>query len=275
MGPICYMTSSYFYPRLLIERIHVAGLLSVGLLFLEAAHGAVVQTNFGTGDKTEPGPPISTTDLLQTSLSSASRTGAPGSDDLYFYREDSGYTVDLSRLYDGVFGLSGTESAYTVMPNQTTLTFNLNTTSNPGGYTLTSIVTYAGWDDGRDGQRYTVEYSTILDPDTFIPLVTIDRFDNTDFPLTKTYWDYNLRENIEVPNRDYSATAVQLTSSGSDPLAENVAVIRFVFNGVENGGTAYREFDVMGYTTVPEPSASVAAAALGMAALFTRRRKGA
>lgn len=227
------------------------------LLFggMATATAAVVQNNFFvTGSGTSPGTPISSSDLLQTQLSSASRTGSPGFGDTYFYREDSGYTVDLSRLSDGTFGNSGGDPDSSVLPNNTTITFAFNLASNPFGYSLTSIRTYAGWDSGRDGQEYSVEYSTVSAPGTFVSLYSIAQF------------------NPEVD--DDVATMVQLTSN-SGFLAENVALIRFNFNGFENGGTAYREFDIAGTGSVPEPSTYAMTSGLALIAfgLLSRHRK--
>lgn len=226
------------------------------------AHGlraAVIQTNFGTDNGSVPGYVVSGTDVLQTYLSSASRTGAPGSGNLYFYREDSGYAVDLGRLTDGDFGQSGGSPGDTVMPNQTAITFALDLVANPGGYSLTSIRTYAGWDDGRDGQAYSVSYSTATAPGTFVSLFTITRFDAPD-PL-----DFGL---------DEAHTLVELTDTGG-LLAAGVAQIRFTFNGIENGGTGFREFDVIGApTAVPEPAVAAVvtgAGLLGFAAWRKRR----
>lgn len=256
------------------------GVALLGFLAVIQARAAVIQTNYGTGDKSVPGYAVSNTDLLQTALVLATRTGAPGSGDLYFYREDSGYTVDLARLTDGVFGTEGTQQAFTVMPNQVTLTFNLNTAVATNGYTLQSIHTYAGWDDGRDGQAYVVEYATVDAPETFVALATVTRFDNTSFPLTRISYEYDDEtgdfNEVEIPDTDYSHTLVALTSIGGS-LATNVAAVRFVFSGVENGGTAYREFDILGeMTPVPEPAgaAGLAAGVVGLAACLRRRRRG-
>jgi hypothetical protein len=138
------------------------------------ASGAVTQTNFGTGDGTLPGvsPIVRADNLLFTRLASASRTGAgvPNPGNLYFYRENdgAGYNVDLARLYDGQFGAAGAVSSASVLPNQVSLTFGFNLTASPAGYNLSTIQTYAGWDSGRDGQQYTVEYSTASAPGTFL-----------------------------------------------------------------------------------------------------------
>lgn len=234
------------------QRVFLGALLFGGMA---TAGAAVVQNNFFvTGSGTSPGTPITSSDLLQTQLSSASRTGSPGFGDTYFYREDSGYTVDLARLSNGAFGDSGGDPDSSVLPNNTTITFAFNLASNPHGYSLSSIRTYAGWDSGRDGQRYTVEYSTVSAPSTFTSLYSIAQF------------------NPEVD--DDVATMVQLTSN-SGFLAQNVAQIRFIFNGFENGGTAYREFDIGGLGSVPEPSAYAVTSGLALIAfgVLSRRRK--
>lgn len=256
-------------------------LLSALALVCGAAHLSaqpVIQTNFGTGDGTVPGPyGISSTDLLQTSLGSPA-TYSGGT----FYRfGDSGYESDLTRLSDGTFGASGAVPSASVLPDSTTITFWLDTTASTSGYTITSIRTYAGWDDGRDGQQYTVQYALVGAINDWVTLTTIARFDNTNFPThteSQMNWDTFEFEDVEVTDYDHSATLVELTAS-SGPLATGVAGLRFQFSDVENGGTAFREFDVMGGTTsgIPEPSTYSLFAGfvvLGWVAL-RRRRAGA
>ena len=248
--------SGYFGVRTwslgLLRRVSLV-IVAAGTLFCAfTSYAAVVQSNNLSADSNFSGVlAVSNTDLLQTNLASVSRTGASGSGDRYFYREDSGYTVDLSRLANGSFGSLGSDSAASVLPNQVTLTFALNS-----GSTVTSIRTFAGWGDtGRDGQAYTVQYSAVSDPTNFITLAAITRYDpqESDFPLVDfgggfTYNDTN-----------NPSTMVELTSS-SGPLAVNVAAIRFVFgnydtntNAFENGGTGYREIDVIGSITSSAP----------------------
>lgn len=261
-------------------RVILFAMLSVGETRTAMAQLVISQTNYGTGDKSIPGPgnAVSNADLLQTHLASASRTGSSGFGNTYFYRENDGYPVDLGRLTDGSFGPEGTDAASSVLPNNVTITFGLSLADNPGGYTITGIRTYAGWDDGRDGQAYTVEYSTVSAPDTFVSLATVSRFDNTSFPLTRTSYDYDYETGqyteVEVPDEDYSHTMVELTGS-EGYLATDVAAIRFIFNGIENGGTAYREFDVFGSATaVPEPATYAAATgALMMVYSVWRKRR--
>lgn len=226
---------------------------------MHGLQAAVIQTNFGTDNGSVPGSAVSGTDVLQLYLSSASRAGAPGSGNLYFYREDSGYTVDLGWLTDGTFGDPGGSPANTVMPNQTAINFARDLVANPGGYSLTTIRTCAGWDDGRNGQSYSVSYSTAADPGTFVPLITITRYNAPD-PL-----DNGL---------DEAHTLVELTESGG-ALATGVAQIRFTFAGIENGGTGFREVNVIGAPTAVPEAAAIAvvfgAGLVGFAAWRNRR----
>jgi hypothetical protein len=240
-------------------------ILALVLLTLPAANAAVTQTNFGTGDGTTPGGIfVSAGNLLATNLSSATILSG-GS----FFRQDNGYPVVLSRLYDGALGSLGSTGLgitgdYSVFPNNATLQFNLD-----GAFNLTTIRTYASLDQGRDGQRYVVKYATASAPSTFTTLHSLSAFENTSFP-TEEQWDEN--GPIQVPITDTSSTMVRLTSS-SGTLAENVVALQFVFDGYENGGTAFREFQVLG-ASVPEPSTSglLGIGALGVA-FATRRRK--
>ena len=253
------------------------------------AVAGIIQTNYGTVDGTVPGPgsAVSGADLLQTHLASASRTGAPGSGDRNFYREDSGYPVVLGRLTDGLFGTAGGYSIYSVLPNQVTLTFALNLGANPGGYTINSISSYASWDSGRDGQAYTVEYALASAPTSFLTLAALTPYNipNEQFPFVfypPEDIDPEDPENVGYFDTRYASTLVTLTSS-SGPLAEGVGSLRFVFgnfagnvNAFENGGTAYREFDVIGApTALPEPGTALFGIACVGIAAFRRRRNSA
>lgn len=256
-------------------------LLAAAVILSVDTVAAPIQTNFGTGDGSIPGGAMPTANLLATNLLSASRTGTG---DAFFYREESGYTVDLARLSDGQFGTAGGYQAFSVMPNVVSLTFNLNLATRPTGYDIASIKTYASWDSGRDGQAYTVQYSTAANPTQFSLLATVSRFDNTNFPQVPnpmympggydpmaSYYLYQYNQamanndpmasfylmmyNDAMNNSMYgpqysedknkSSTMVRLTDT-SGVLASGVAALRFNFSGVENSGTAFREFVVEG-----------------------------
>jgi len=156
------------------------------------------------------------------------------------------------------------------------LTFNFDLLASPAGYNLTTIKTYAGWDSGRDGQQYTVEYSTAADPFVFLSLASVSRFDNTDFPIVEGYvWDDQLEDNVPglVEDKSQAATLVQLQADAGF-LAGNVAAVRFNFNGVENGGTGFREFVIEGaeVAAVPEPASMFGTLGLLAGGLVLRRR---
>ena len=243
------------------------GLLSLVLLALPAAKAAVIQTNFGTGDGTTPGGAfVSAGNLLVSNLSSAAILSGGT-----FYRQDSGYPVVAARLYDDALGTLGSaglgdDGEFTVMPNQATIQFNLN-----GAFDITTIRTYASWDDGRDGQQYVVKYATGAAPSNFTTLHSLSAYDNTSFPTGLGY-DDNF-DPIQVPITDTSSTMVRLTSDNGF-LAENVVSLQFVFNGYQNGGTAFREFQVLGsqVSSVPEPGTFLPAALIVAGAWLRRRR---
>jgi hypothetical protein len=134
------------------------------------------------------------------------------------------------------------------------VTYALNLGASPQGYNLTGIDTYGGWNDqGRDQQLYTVAYSTVADPGTFIDITSVN-FNPT-------------------AGGDPSASQVSITDT-TGTLASNVGAVRFTFNQPaepENGYTGYVELDVFG-TPVPEPTV-LGVLAVGALGLLGRRRK--
>ncbi len=94
---------------------------------------------------------------------------------------------------------------------------------------MTETVVYAGWNDnGRDGQGYTLAYSTMADPTTFITLTTAS---------------YNP---ASIPASTPSADRLSIYSASGGPLAQHVAAVRFTFANVENGWSGYSEIQVFG-----------------------------
>ena len=115
------------------------------------------------------------------------------------------------------------------------VTYTLPPTAN--GYDLTNIMTAGGWNDGgRDEQAYTVYYSTLQNPDMFLPLLTVD-FNPTN-PV------------------GYSMNRITLTPA-TGVLATNVAALRFDMNFPrgENGYSGYSEFAVYGKPSATPPAA--------------------
>jgi hypothetical protein len=124
---------------------------------------------------------------------------------------------------DGSVG-NHTSTASGVTPNNgDSVVFPLDLTGNPGGRNLVSFDSYAAWgSDGRDDQHYTLEYSTVAAPTTFIPITAV----------------VSHSEFVNGPRR---ATHSRITSS-TGTLATGVHSVRLTFNGQENGYEGYREF---------------------------------
>ena len=226
-----------------------AGVTAV--LTLGATALAVPQV--ATDAQTGPGPftpsySSSTTDLIN-GLSPSAQAGN-------FQEEGAGGTAVLT---NGTFGTisggnPGNNSLFATAGTGEQVTYSLNLAASPGGYNITGIDTYGGWNDsGRDQQLYTVAYSTVANPGTFTDITSV---------------------NFNPPDTSNpSASRVQITDT-TGTLATGVAAIRFTFDqpaAPENGYTGYTELDVFG-TPVPEPTA-LGLAALGGAGLLARRRR--
>jgi hypothetical protein len=88
------------------------------------------------------------------------------------------------------------------------ITYSLFTNSAPFGLTITNLTVFGGWQDaGRNQQKYTVLYSTMQNPASFVPLVLVD------YTLTDS-------DNSPVVSR---TTLVPATGQA---LIYNVAVLR-------------------------------------------------
>jgi hypothetical protein len=154
-----------------------------------------------------------------------------------FQQENAG---GVSALTDGSFGAVGQNNddgaATAGNSGGQTLVYILPGSTN--GWDLTNIVVYGGWSDGgRDEQAYTINYSTITDPTTFVPL---------------TSFDYLPQPPSGVP----TTTRVAFTSgTASRFLATNVAALEFDFTtpngGGENGYQGYNEIALYGTRSAP------------------------
>lgn len=144
-------------------------------------------------------------------------------------------------LTDGSFGqddyaVTGAHSSFCVIGYNTQagnfVDYTLGNSTN--GYNVTNISVYGGWSDsGRDGQAYTLSYSTVSDTN-HIPLAVVN------------YLPSN-------PNGWYSMSRSTITS-GNGILASNVSELYFDFTtpqspGGENGFEGYSEISVYGSPT--------------------------
>ena len=133
----------------------------------------------------------------------------------------SGYTTSTNYVTCGNGGGAGSWLIYS-LPN------------SAAGYDVTNITVYGGWaDNGRDQQAYTVYYSTVTAPATFLRLGIVN-------------YNPSIAANIQ------SATRVTLTSS-IGVLATNVAALKFDFTSPasENGYCGYAAIAVFGKPSIP------------------------
>jgi hypothetical protein len=181
---------------------------------------------------------------------------APSAQAGNFAEEASG---GVGVLTNGTFGTisggnPGNNTLFATAGTGEQVTYSLNLGASPQGYNLSRIDVYGGWNDsGRDQQLYTVSYSTVANPSTFVDLTPVN---------------FN-----PVAAGNPSATRVSITEDALANLASNVAAVRFTFDlpaAPENGYTGYTEIDVFG-TPVPEPT-SLCALGLGAMLAFGRRR---
>jgi autotransporter-associated beta strand protein len=128
---------------------------------------------------------------------------------------------------DGQLGLNTDLSAADAPNNNTSVTFPLDLSTNTNGYTLTQFDSYCAWQDGgRINQDYSLSYSTVNDPATFLPLTTVS---NDPAAVTPT--------NV--------STHTKITDS-TGALATGVYAIRLTFANQQNGYVGYREFILQG-----------------------------
>ncbi len=160
---------------------------------------------------------VSATDLAHGAIATITN-GPLGSEE--------GASTNVGTLTDGAFGVARTSGTYpdaVLAKNNLILTYNLNIIASPYGYDLTGIETYTGWrDTTRDRQNYTLRYSTIDDPNTFIVLTTVNFDPSTNTPSSGK------------------------VSIGGGRLAARVAAVQFQFTNTENGYVGYREIDIFG-----------------------------
>ncbi|RYD67244.1 MAG: DUF642 domain-containing protein, partial [Verrucomicrobiaceae bacterium] len=113
--------------------------------------------------------------------------------------------------------------------------------ANANGHTLTKIMVHGGWvDAGRDQQAYTVSYSKVATPNTFVTLRSVNN-------------------NPSNPSGVQSTTRATLTAS-SGVLATNVAAVKFDFTTPtsENGWAGYAQLAVYGAPTMAAPTNLIA-----------------
>jgi len=223
----------------------MAAVAAIALLGLTLGSAQAVIVQVDTLDETSDiAFTVSSTDLIEGGASTlASQSTSP--DPLQF----GGGTF----LNDGDMGTSmSLDTTAAHIGEAWSATFELDTSTNTLGYDITGVTTYAGWEGlGNADQNYELFVSVVGD-DSFTSLGTIA---------------YDI-----VPNGSFRSTRVELTDD-TGTLATGVDAFRFDIPALGGGDTGvFREFDVFGTATIPEPS-SVAMMALGLVGLVSLRKR--
>ncbi len=163
---------------------------------------------------------VADNDLLQRNVSSVDTNG------LTLYVEGGYVAGTLESLTDGTTGPGNREFSFSIAGNS--VTYLLDTVSQPAGYVITGLDSYSGWQDGgRVDQNYVVSFRKV-GSGTFSDAIT-------------NSYASGLKE-----------TRVRLT----DLNLAGVEAIKFTFLSQENGGVGYKELDVFGMAYAPSYAAA-------------------
>lgn len=201
-------------------------------------------------------PAISNAAVIFTSASDASATASIGTDLLQTSLTSTTWPTN-NNINNGTTGAfnenSGTNPANVTTGSTASYTFFLDVGTNPLGYDIASINSFSGWGDNRAGQSYTIYLSTVATPLVFNQITP----GGTGFDAVS----------VGASGQSLVTSVVDNTSA---PLGTGVHSIRFDV-GVNGAGNVWREIDVIGAATIPEPSAAILGG-LGLLALLRRRR---
>ena len=221
----------------------------MGGMVTGTSRGAIVGTQFdsttGFAGAGEIAP--STNDLL---------TGLIQTGSVFADQENLGADVTSVSLTNGQFGppsltpAPGPNPQVAIIGANQSLTYTLGNGPSGLGYTVSEFRAYSGWQDpGRVRQDFILAFSTVADPATFIQLIEYHGTANAQNELTV------VRDSLgaTIPG----VYAIQFRTPGD----------------VQNGYVGWREFDLIGTATVPEPASVGLLGAGALCVLYRRRRR--
>jgi hypothetical protein len=222
---------------------------------------AVIYTPGSSSDELAFDSQISATDLInigQPSFASSANTVPPVSQ-LPFTIDGANDGLTASYVTDQA-GAIAHNTWYLYEDPDTTLTYALNTDPGTGGsatgYDITGVNVFTGWQDAFyfTNQKWTMRVATLANP-TFTDVYAVDFLSPS----------------------DAKASMISLTDS-TGTIASGVTSVQFYVEKKEtealNLGIVFRDIDVLGAATVPEPGTIAMlgiAALLGLAAIRRRR----
>jgi hypothetical protein len=176
-------------------------------------------------------------------------------------------TFNPANLNDGSYGTTSIgdtpNSVAFAADTGTSATYMLGSGNSGLGYTVSSVVSLASWRDSSLLQQHYEIWTRLNGA--------------SDFQLL-----YTVANNLDpIGNLDFGGSSkVTVTDSASGPVATGIDAIRFVILDIPStfepspggGSTTFREIDVFGASTVPEPSSAALLFGAALTAFSLRRR---
>jgi hypothetical protein len=249
----------------MFQKKHLGGLvalLSLAILACGTVQASVIVSQNSSNVETTFDSQISATDLINIGqasfVSSANTVAAVNMPGLEFGINGTNDGATASYATDQA-GAVAKNSWYLYADPSTTLTYTLNTDSLTGGsatgYDITGVNVFAGWRDADlfESQKWTLRVATLANP-TFADIQSVD---------------------YSAPGGSLSSKVSLTDSTGT--IASGVTAIQLyvqVPSKIGNFGIVFREIDVVGTASVPEPSTlGLLAAAMGIGGFAVARRR--
>ena len=245
------MKKTRFTPFVLAVLALAASQASATVTFFNSYSGTVSEVNSST--ELAYDTQQSSTDLINGVAATGFTTSSGNTSGTWNTAAAQGATVP--ELNDGIHGLSFAGAGNTVQgawPNSlATATYTIGLGANSLGYNITSIQSIAAWvNAGFGNQAWTLAVQP-AGGGSFVDVATVNY----------------------TPFGTSAGGASKVTLTGMNITGvQAVRVTTISVNGGNNGGSfVWRELDVTGASTVPEPSSALLVGLGGLAVLLRRR----